>query len=157
MPSKVAYFTAIIFSTANWPKTSPNIKLCFIKMAHRTTYLQWLWLWLLRSCALRDHPYITSAHFRAFSDQSYVGINSTESVWTSAKVAIFLNPPSPFCWRNIGMAPTWKKQRTQCEIRYARASLIVSSHTAGQWLFFNRCAVSLHLGDTLVRGVLKKW
>ena len=52
--------------------------------------------------------------------------------------------------------PTWKKQRTQCEIRYARASLIVSSHTAGQWLFFNRCAVSLHLGDTLVLRATKK-
>ena len=66
------------------------------------------------------------------------------------------NLPIPKNWISFMDVLTWKKQRTQCEIRYARASLIVSSHTAGQWLFFNRCAVSLHLGDTLVRGVLKK-
>ena len=25
------------------PKTSPNIKFCFIKIAHQVTYRQWLW------------------------------------------------------------------------------------------------------------------
>ena len=41
MPSKVAYFTAQseIFSTANQPKTSPNIIFCSIKMAHRGIYI----------------------------------------------------------------------------------------------------------------------
>ena len=41
LPSKVAYFTvqSEIFSAANWPKTSPNLKLYSIKMAHRGTYM----------------------------------------------------------------------------------------------------------------------
>ena len=28
----------------NGSKTSPNLKLCFMKIAHRMTYIQWLWL-----------------------------------------------------------------------------------------------------------------
>ena len=42
MSSKVAYFSLIeeIFSAADLqPKTSPNFKFCFIKMAHRVTYI----------------------------------------------------------------------------------------------------------------------
>ena len=41
MPSKIAHFSliAVIFSTANQPKTIPNLKFCFIKMAHRATYM----------------------------------------------------------------------------------------------------------------------
>ena len=40
MPSEVAYFNtqSEIFSTANRPKTSPNLIFCFIKMTHRATY-----------------------------------------------------------------------------------------------------------------------
>ena len=39
LPSKVAYFMAKseIFSTANLPKTSPNLKFCSIKIAHHAT------------------------------------------------------------------------------------------------------------------------
>ena len=39
MPSKLTCFSLgwAVFSTANWPKTSPNLKFCFIYMSHRTT------------------------------------------------------------------------------------------------------------------------
>ena len=40
-PSKVAHNCRkmFFFNTANWPKTSPNLKFCSIKIAHRTTYI----------------------------------------------------------------------------------------------------------------------
>ena len=44
--SKVGYHIGIseIFSTADRPKTRPNFKFCFIKLARRMTYIQWIWL-----------------------------------------------------------------------------------------------------------------
>ena len=33
LPSKVAHNRPIFFSIANWPKTSPNLLFCSIKMA----------------------------------------------------------------------------------------------------------------------------
>ena len=41
-PSKIGYVSKIgeIFSTAGRPKTSPNLKFCFIKIAHRVTYIK---------------------------------------------------------------------------------------------------------------------
>ena len=29
---------------SSWPKTSQNFKLYVIKIAHRATYIQWIWL-----------------------------------------------------------------------------------------------------------------
>ena len=47
---------------------------------------------------VRDHPYVTSAHFWTFSDPP--------THPTSAKIVIFLTPPTQsLCWRNIGMVP----------------------------------------------------
>ena len=40
--SRIFSKIADIFSTASLPKTSPNIKFCSIKIAHRATYIQWL-------------------------------------------------------------------------------------------------------------------
>ena len=47
---KVVYFSVIWadFSTANRPKTSPNLKLCSIKMAHRATYVYIMTLLAIR-------------------------------------------------------------------------------------------------------------
>ena len=41
LPSKVANDRLgwAVFRTANRPKTSPNLKFCFIKIAHCATYL----------------------------------------------------------------------------------------------------------------------
>ena len=41
MPSKVANYRLgwAVFSTANQPQTSPNLKFCFIKMSHRATLI----------------------------------------------------------------------------------------------------------------------
>ena len=40
LPSKVAHNQLhFFFITANRPKTSPNLNFCFIKFAHRTTYV----------------------------------------------------------------------------------------------------------------------
>ena len=39
-PSKVARNQPnFFFSTDNWPKTSPNLSFCSIKIAHRSTYV----------------------------------------------------------------------------------------------------------------------
>ena len=44
----------------SWPETSPNLKLCLIKIAHRATYMQLLWLF---STALTLFSYDSSATF----------------------------------------------------------------------------------------------
>ena len=57
---------------------------------------------------VRGHPYITSAYFCTFSDQTthYVSINT---LLNGSKNGHFLTPPTQsFSWRNIGMVPSRK-------------------------------------------------
>ena len=70
--------------------------------------------WKKNQSYIRDHPYITSAHFWTFSDPS--------TYPTSAKIAIFLTPPTQsLCWRSVGMVPklNWKKNHIQWTVNDA--------------------------------------
>ena len=64
---------------------------------------------------LRDHPYITSAHFWTFSDPP----THPMSAWILLNVSKkFLTPPTQsLCWRNIGMVP-YKFLWTYLDIKF---------------------------------------
>ena len=65
-PSKVAQ-NVVVFNTANWQKTSPNLKFCSIEITHRSAYVKWLlvshrhyhvaiWFQLADSSVLKSCP-----------------------------------------------------------------------------------------------------